>query len=102
MKEIIIISSLLLGTITSCTTNTKENTTEVTVSTEQTQKTYTLKKFKSSCCVGIVKYSLDELDGFIMMKPNLEKSEITVWYDQNKSSEQEIINAINTTPYKVL
>ncbi|AZQ62738.1 copper chaperone [Flammeovirga pectinis] len=102
MKEIIIISSLLLATVTSCTTSTKKHETEIVVTTEQTQKTFKLKKFKSSCCVGIVQYSLKELDGFIMMKPNLDKSEITVWYDQNKSSEKEIVKAINTTPYKVI
>lgn len=103
MKKIILLSCLAINLLTSCESNTNSNKKEITVTTiNKTQRTYKLKKFNSSCCIGIVKYSLDEVNGFMMMQPNIKNSEITVWFDENKTSEETIISAINTTPYKVI
>ncbi|NLR90816.1 heavy-metal-associated domain-containing protein [Flammeovirga agarivorans] len=98
----IIITIVGLLFISSCSTsngNTTEKVSSITV--KQTEKTYQLKGFKSSCCTGIVNYSLKEVDGYLGMQPNLESSSVTVWFDNSKASEKEIIDAINQTPYKV-
>ncbi|WP_418513571.1 hypothetical protein [Corallibacter sp.] len=63
----------------------------------------TLKKFTQSCCTGIVEYSLKKnVKGFIKAVSNTKKGQITVWYDSTKSTNKEVKEAINKTPYKVI
>lgn len=66
------------------------------------KKTYKLKDFKQSCCIGILNYSLKEVEGYIKSKANVETQELTVWYDYQKCTEEAIIKAINKTRYKVI
>ncbi|WP_086030421.1 heavy-metal-associated domain-containing protein [Tenacibaculum holothuriorum] len=104
MKNIKIIM-LLIGVLffTSCESKsqTKSELKTKTVANNTVEKTYKLKGFNQSCCIGIVNYSLKEVNGFVNLKANVKKSEITVWFDKTKCAESEIKKAINKTSYKI-
>ncbi len=69
---------------------------------ELTKRTYKLKNFKQSCCYNMVEFILQELEGYEKSEPNMEKQEITVWFNSEITTEKEIIEAINKTGYTVI
>ena len=79
-----------------------DNPTSIEQVNELETVTLKLEGFKSKCCVGIVAYSLNELEGVTKYEPDVENQQIKIWYDASKISEEEIITAINKTPYKVM
>lgn len=105
MKHLKTINLILFGILSIISfelksqTNTKFKTEIVTNNT--IKKTYKLKDFKQSCCIGIVEYSLKEVTGFIKSEANVKSQEISVWFDKTKCTEKDIKEAINKTPYKI-
>lgn len=69
---------------------------------ELTKRTYKLKDFKKSCCYNMVGFILQELEGYEKSEPNIEKQEITVWFNAEITTEEEVIAAINKTGYTVI
>lgn len=67
-----------------------------------TESTYKLEGFTKSCCSGIVEYALKEVDGYVKSKANVKNKELTVWFDNTKTSEYVIKQAINRTAYKII
>ena len=61
-----------------------------------------LKGFTSECCVGLVAYTLNNLEGVEKHEANVKKQEMKVWFDRNIISQEGIINEINKTHYKVI
>ncbi|WP_196890836.1 heavy-metal-associated domain-containing protein [Aureivirga marina] len=105
MKFQNILFLILISLSVSCQTSetTKKKQTKVEKTENQIiQKTYTLKNFNKSCCIGIVAYSLKKVDGFKKSEANTKKQQITVWYEKQRCNETEIKNAINKTPYKIV
>lgn len=76
------------------------------ISTQQQETlvkhTYKLKKFTQSCCAIMIEYSLKEVDGFIKQESNIENQELTVWFDPEKCTEEQIKEAINKTSYRII
>jgi len=84
-------------------TNIHQNIEGNILISDTVKKTYQLEKFTQSCCTGIVEYSLKKnVKGFIKAVSNTNKGQITVWYDSTKSTNKEVKEAINKTPYKVI
>ncbi|WP_040280028.1 heavy-metal-associated domain-containing protein [Psychroserpens damuponensis] len=101
-KSLILFSSLLLTTCVGIS-QTKTDS-EVKTETNQNKtikKTYQLKRFKQSCCTGIVEFSLKKVKGYISSKANVKNQQLTVWFDSSKTTEKQIKEAINKTPYKI-
>ena len=65
------------------------------------KKIYHLHGFNQSCCVGIVNYSLKEINGYIKSKANVQKQELAVWYNSLQCKEAVIQEAINKTGYTI-
>lgn len=85
-------------------TKVSENTSTPTklTSNKKASKTYKLKGFNKACCIGIVNYSLKEVDGFLRSEADVKKQEITVWYNEDKCSEKAIKKSINKTGYTII
>jgi len=94
--------------ISSCETTNRENkkiTQPVSkeMSTNKYQvTTYKLDGFNLTCCKNIIDYSLNEVPGFIKSVADIKNMELTVWYSNDKGTEQEIQKAIDKTPYKIV
>ena len=107
LQNIFITFIICIFLLTSCEGKSQtKNTTNVsglkeTVTNKIVKKTFKLKGFNKSCCTGIVKYSLKEINGFIKSEANVKNQELTVWFDKTKSTEEDIKKAINKTPYKI-
>ncbi len=50
----------------------------------------------------MIEYSLQEVDGFIKQKSNIETQEITIWFDSEKCTEDQIKAANNKTSYTII
>lgn len=79
----------------------QKHLTETSISTTATA-TFQLEGFKMSCCTGIVVYALKELPGFISAEADVSKQQITIEYNPEKTTKDELINKLNETPYKVV
>ena len=104
LKSISIISLgmfLLTTTPVQSQTATNQNNKSKKVTKNIVQRTYKLKGFKQSCCYNMVEFTLQELKGYVKSKPNMTKQEITVWFNTDLNTEEEIIAAINKTGYTV-
>ena len=66
------------------------------------KRTYKLEKFTQSCCAMMIEYSLKEVNGFVKQKSNIKTQEITVWFNTDLCSEQQIKEAINKTTYRII
>jgi len=95
---LIIVQLGLIIPLNACTK--QENTTEQIANASQV--ILKLDQFKSECCVGLVAYTLREVEGVRKYEANVKNQEMRVWYDPSEVSLQEIIDAVNQTPYKVL
>lgn len=63
---------------------------------------YHVEKLSQTCCVAIVAYALKKVDGYMRYEVNVEKRQLSVWFDADKTSELQIRQAINKTPYKAV
>lgn len=94
-------------TIAPVTANTFTNPLNKNIQSEAKQSntataTFELEGFKMSCCTGIVVYALKELPGFISAEADVSKQQITVQYNPDKTTKDELIKKLNETPYKVV
>lgn len=108
-KQIIYITLFFcLQVVVSCTGNAQTKTAEKTgkltelTANKKVSRTYKLKGFNKACCIGIVNYSLKEVDGFLRSEADVKKQEITVWYTEGKCSEKTIKESINKTGYTII
>lgn len=102
-KQLIYIALFSIIGFTACQSQTtKKENTKTENTTINISKTYTLKGFNKSCCVGIVNYALKEVDGFAKAETNVAKQQITVWFNSEKTNEANIKKVINKTAYKII
>lgn len=61
---------------------------------------FKIEKMTQSCCVGIIEYSLKDIEGYIKCEADVKARKLTVFYDANKATKKKVLEAINKTPYK--
>ncbi|WP_294822811.1 mercuric transporter MerT family protein [uncultured Flavobacterium sp.] len=61
---------------------------------------FKVEKMTQSCCVGIIEYSLKDIEGYIKCEADVKARKLTVFYDANKTTKKKVLEAINKTPYK--
>lgn len=94
--------SMILFTMGATVWANQNNEVSLSEKKELTKRTYKLKDFKKSCCYNMVEFILQELEGYEKSEPNIEKQEITVWFNAEITAEEEVIAAINKTGYTVI
>lgn len=65
------------------------------------KKTFTVEGMTCTGCENHVKSEVNKLDGILSVKASYKEGITIVKYDRTKVSEEQIINAINSTGYKV-
>jgi copper chaperone CopZ len=65
------------------------------------KKTFTVEGMTCTGCENHVKSEVNKLDGILSVKASFKEGITIVKYDRTKVSEEQIINAINSTGYKV-
>ncbi|UNY99345.1 mercuric transport protein MerTP [Zhouia spongiae] len=65
------------------------------------KKTFTVEGMTCTGCENHVKSEVNKLDGILSVKASYKEGITIVKYDRTKVSEEQIINAINSTSYKV-
>ena len=95
---IVIVSLNVVSMVGACSTN------DTTLQRPMGEKSIVLhlKGYSSECCVGLVAYTLNEMEGVIKHESNVKAQQVEIWYDTDVTSESEIVAALNKTPYKVL